>query len=72
MDTFYFVTASEDDAQSVWRKKTASEYPIYVSEDRILKTIIRSNPGLVIIEKGVIIAKYGNWDLGKGIKSFIK
>lgn len=69
--TFYFVTASEDDAQSVWRKKTASEYPIYVSEDRILKTIIRSNPGLVIIEKGVITAKYGNWDLGKGIKSFI-
>ena len=34
------------------------DYPVYQADDILLKTIIRSNPGIVIMDGSTIVAKY--------------
>lgn len=57
---FFGVTASGDDAISRWRDLTGAEYPFCHADHTMLKTIIRSNPGLVLIKEGVIIRKWSH------------
>ena len=38
--------------------KTGAEYPFLMADDVLLKTIIRSNPGLVLLKKGTILMKW--------------
>lgn len=61
---FYCITASsEEKAQFYWTEHTGAEYEYFISEDRLLKTIVRGNPGLVVLKDGVIIKKYSNYNL---------
>lgn len=61
---FYCVTASTDEsAQRYWTEHTGAEYEYYFSEDRLLKTVVRGNPGLLILKDGVILKKYSNYNL---------
>jgi len=57
---FYALTASNDDEIDDWRDKTGAEYPFCRMDDIILKTIIRSNPGLLLLKKGTIVNKWSN------------
>lgn len=57
---FYALTASTDEAVGHWRDITGAEYNFYFSDGTTLKTVIRSNPGLVLIKKGVIIGKWSH------------
>ncbi len=57
---FYGVTASGDDAIGRWRDLTGAEYPFCHADHTMLKTVIRSNPGLVLIKEGVIIRKWSH------------
>lgn len=41
-----------------FRHETQSAYPFYVADDLLLKTIQRSNPGLVLWHDGKIVAKW--------------
>ena len=62
---FYGLTASTDKAVKHWRDITGAEYPFYTTDGTTLRTIIRSNPGLVLLYKGTIINKWSHNDLPK-------
>ena len=62
---FYALTASNDDAIAYWRDITGAEYDFYLTDETTLKTIIRSNPGLLLIKDGTVIGKWSHNDLPK-------
>lgn len=57
---FYCLTASGERAIGRWHDQTGAEYPFCQSDDVVLKTIIRSNPGLLLLKDGVIIRKWSH------------
>jgi len=57
---FYALTASTDKGISHWRDITGAEYKCLITDDTTLKTMIRSNPGLLLIKDGVIIGKWSH------------
>lgn len=57
---FLCLTASSDEDIAMWQDNTGAEYPFALTDEITLKTIIRSNPGLVLLKKGVVINKWSN------------
>ena len=57
---FYCLTASSQKAISRWQDTTGAEYPYCQTDDITLKTIIRSNPGLVLLRDGRVIRKWSH------------
>lgn len=55
---FLCVTASSDEDISLWQENTGAEYPFALMDAITLKTIVRSNPGLVLLRKGVVLGKW--------------
>lgn len=60
---FYCLTASGQDAIQRWTDLTGAEYPFCHTDAVTLKTIVRSNPGLVLMKGEVIVAKWPCTDL---------
>ena len=55
----YAITAPSDAVKlESFSKAMAGTYPIYTADDILLKTIIRSNPGVLLIKDGVILKKW--------------
>ena len=57
---FYALTASSEEEIELWRDKTGAEYTFCRMDDITLKTIIRSNPGLLLLKGGVIVNKWSD------------
>ena len=57
---FYCLTASTSKAMQQWRDRTGAEYPFCQTDGTVLKTVIRSNPGLLLLHDGVIIRKWSH------------
>ena len=57
---FYGLTASGAKGIDFWRDITGAEYPFCLTDDIQLKTVIRSNPGLLLLKDGVIIRKWSH------------
>lgn len=57
---FYCLTSSGDDDINHWIDITGAEYEFCQTDGTTLKTIIRSNPGIVLIKKGIIIGKWSH------------
>lgn len=57
---FYALTSSSEEQIEQWRDKTGAEYPFCQMDDITLKTIIRSNPGLMLIKEGTILNKWSD------------
>lgn len=55
---FYCVTGSGSEAITQWNDYTGGEYPYLMADEVLLKTIVRSNPGLVLLRNGTILAKW--------------
>ena len=55
---FYCLTASGDEMIETWKELEGADYPFAIADDITLKTIVRSNPGLVLLKNGVV---YNKW-----------
>lgn len=59
-EPFYALTASTDEAIAQLKEKTGATFPFCKTDPITLKTVIRANPGLMVIENGTIVEKR-NW-----------
>ena len=57
---FYCLTASTEKSQQHWQNITGAEYLFCMTDATTLKTMIRSNPGLMLLEKGVVRGKWSH------------
>ena len=57
---WYGLTASNERAVNRWRIGTGAEYEFCLTDAIVLKTMIRSNPGLILLHDGRIIRKWSN------------
>lgn len=55
-----FIMITNADKRQIWyfRKKYGFNVPVFLNDETELKAISRSNPALMVIEKGVVKAKY--------------
>ena len=60
---FYCLTASTAKAIKRWIDLTGAEYSFCITDEAVLKTIIRSNPGLLLLKDGTIINKWSHNNL---------
>lgn len=60
---FYGLTASNADEITDFAHKYNVNYSFCATDEIQLKTVIRSNPGLVLLKKGTIIDKWGHRDI---------
>ena len=59
---FYAVTASNEDVLRKLKQETNIGYDFCLADEITLKTIVRSNPGLLLIKDGTILGKWGSRD----------
>jgi uncharacterized membrane protein YphA (DoxX/SURF4 family) len=57
--SFYFLTASSADAVGAWEQNHRTGFQFCHADERELKTMIRANPGLMLLKEGTVINK---WD----------
>ena len=55
---FCAVTSSGEDVIELWRKRTGAEYPVAWADQKMLSSMIHSNPGLLLLKDGVIVGKW--------------
>lgn len=59
----YGLTSSDSVNVSKWEHSAGIFFPFYNVDDVVLKTIIRSNPGLLLVKNGVILNKWSKNNL---------
>ena len=60
---FYCLTSSGMEEVLKWQDITGAEYPFCQSDATLLKTMVRSNPGLVLLCDGVVVGKWPSTQL---------
>ncbi|MEG1750014.1 MAG: DoxX family protein [Tannerellaceae bacterium] len=55
---FYCITGSSLESIAQWSDNTGAEYPFLMADEVLLKTMIRSNPGLMLLRSGTVLAKW--------------
>ena len=60
---FVAATASDSSHIGQWRDRTGAAYPMVWGSAEMLKAMVRSNPGLLLLKGGRIIAKWSHNDM---------
>lgn len=55
---FYCLTSSSGEDIERWQERTGAEYPFAIMENVTLRTMIRSNPGLMLLKGGKVVNKW--------------
>lgn len=61
--TFYGATASGYDAIESYKHSHQTSYEFLIGDGKVLKTVVRANPGLVVLKKGVVVNKWSGRDI---------
>lgn len=56
---FYLVTSTAADHVGLWEEEHQTGFQFTHADERVLKTMIRSNPGLMLLKEGNVVNK---WD----------
>ena len=51
-------TIQDMEVAELMRANVGAKYPFYHGDDKLLKTIIRSNPGIVVLKDGAVVGQY--------------
>ncbi|PCH93295.1 MAG: DoxX family protein [Bacteroidetes bacterium] len=62
---FIGLSASSDEDIDIFRHEVQAMYNYYATDEKALQTIIRSNPGLLLLKAGTVIKKWHYNDLPK-------
>ena len=62
---FIMLTATSPDSFGAYKAETGANFDFFNTDEIVLKTIVRSNPGLILLKKGTIIGKYHFNDIPK-------
>jgi len=54
---FYCLTWKNESSIEHWKFSTGSEYPLLYADQQVIETMIRSNPGFMLLHNGVILWK---------------
>lgn len=57
---FYCLTSSSEEMINYWKEYMGAEYEFCMTDETTLKTMVRANPGLILIKDGVIINKWNH------------
>ena len=60
---FYCLTSSSDEDIFKWQEDTGAEYPFCLMDNTTLRTMVRSNPGLILLKKGEVVRKWSVVDI---------
>ena len=60
---FYCLTSSSDEDIFKWQEDTGAEYPFCLMDNTTLRTMVRSNPGLILLKKGEVVWKWSVVDI---------
>jgi uncharacterized membrane protein YphA (DoxX/SURF4 family) len=61
--SFIALTSSLPEEVKAFREKHIVDLPFYYADDVVLKTMVRSNPGLILMNNGVVVHKWAWRDL---------
>lgn len=56
------LTASLPDGVALWKQKNRSQTEVFFADATVLKTMIRSNPGLILLSEGIVLKKWHHND----------
>ena len=55
---YAITTYADSEVAGDFKAKVGATYPFYKADDKLLKTIIRANPGVVVLKDGRVLAMY--------------
>ncbi|MEO6760467.1 MAG: DoxX family protein [Saprospiraceae bacterium] len=55
---YAITTYADNEFAADFKEKVGAKYPFYKADDKLLKTIIRANPGVVVLKDGQVLAMY--------------
>ena len=73
---FYCVTSSSADFIGEWSANNNTDFRFAHADERVLKTMIRANPGLMLLQNGNVINKWDDSEIpdfnARGAKNLAK
>jgi uncharacterized membrane protein YphA (DoxX/SURF4 family) len=55
---FIMLSGSSEQANLIYRQNTGAKYPIYSTDATVLKSMVRSNPGIMLLNDNLILKKW--------------
>lgn len=66
--SFYLLTSSSADVVGEWEQYYRTGFQFCHADERVLKTMIRANPGLMLLKEGTVIGKWDGVNVLRAIK----
>jgi hypothetical protein len=55
---FMMLSGSSGQANEVYLQKTGAKYPVYATDATVLKSMVRSNPGIMLLKDNTVLKKW--------------